>query len=279
MNPKALCSFLILFVLLHIEASAQPGKIKFRDRLGDTTQVVNTAPKAPKVPQPKALRSEWSVGLKLATDGYGLVFDYGRAFGSDKFGTHNSAKFFHNHIFQLEITERKHPKEIRSSNLVGSINIGQGSFILGKINNFYQAKLGYGQRRMIAGKPDPGTVSIHWTYLGGFSIGLLKPYYLDIIGKGMIKFTPENEQYYAMPHDIMGAGGIGKGWGELKLVPGLYAKSGLHFDYAHGRKNKMSVEVGVGTEYYFSKIQQVYGQDEKSLFFNLYGIIQFGRRN
>ena len=47
-----------------------------------------------------------------------------------------------------------------------------GNYIFGKINNFYALKLGYGYRRMIAGKPDPGTVSIHWIYSGGFSVGL-----------------------------------------------------------------------------------------------------------
>ncbi len=279
MNRKALYFFLVTFVLLSVGVYAQPAKIKFRDRLGDTTQLVNTAIKPPKIKQPKPLMSEWSAEIKLNTDGYGIVFDYARAFGSDEFGNNNSAKFFHNHLFQLEISERKHPKEIRSNNTLGGINIGQGSFILGKINNFYQAKVGYGQRRMIAGKPDPGTVSIHWVYLGGLSLGFLKPYYLDVAGKGLIKYSEENEQYYTFPGNVNGAGGIGKGWDDLSIVPGIHAKTGLHFDFATGRRGKMALEVGTSVEYYFSKIQQMFGQNERNMFFNLYAAIQFGKRS
>jgi len=279
MNRVVICNFVVLFVLFSLTAVAQPAKIKFRDRLGDTTQLVNTAVKPPKVKLPKALRNEWSIGLRLNTDGYGLLFDFGKAFGSEEFGNNNSAKFFHNHLFQFEISEKKHSKEIRTNNVIGGIALTPSSFIFGKINNFYQAKLGYGQRHMIAGKPDPGTVSIHWVYLGGISAGLLKPYYLNVQGEGLVKYSKENEQYYANPSAILGAGGFGKGWNELKVVPGLHAKTGLHFDFATGRKGKMALEVGANAEYYFSKIQQMYGQKDNNFFFNLYAAIQFGKRS
>jgi hypothetical protein len=69
-----------------------------------------------------------------------------------------------------------------------------------------------------------------------------------------------------------------KGFNEIKFVPGLHFKTGLHVDFATGRKSLMALELGVNGEYYTSKIQQMVGQDPKALFLNFYASLQFGKR-
>ncbi len=277
MKIKAKYIFAVLALVVPAFAWAQPSKIKFRDRLGDSTRLVNTAVKPPKIKGPRPLRGEFSGGVRIMTDGYGIFVDKGYLKGGDAFGQKNRDRLFHVRLLQFELSERKHPKEIRSSN--GSpFGFQQNSYILGKINNFYQFKLGYGRRQMIAGKPDPGTISIHWVYVGGFSAGLLKPYYLNLQSSGETKYSENDELAFISPNNIIGKAPFTKGFSEIKFVPGLYLRTGLHFDFATGRKGLMALEVGATGEYYTQKIPQMVGIDPKPYFFNMYASLQFGKR-
>lgn len=267
-----------LAVLLPAISRAQQPKIKFRDRLGDSTKLVNTAVKPPKVKGPKPLRGELSGGIRLSTDGYGIFVDKGWFRGGEDFGQSNRDRFYHVRLLQFELLERKHPKEIRSNGVLPGLSFQPSSYILGKINSFYAFKIGYGRRRLIAGKPDPGTISIHWTYLGGLSAGLLKPYYLNLRSSGDTKYADSLLRQFISPENITGKSSFGKGFNEIKVIPGIYVKTGLHFDFATGRKSVMALETGVNLEYYTSKIQQMVGQDPNALFFAFYASLQFGKR-
>lgn len=262
--------------MLPVCAWAQPSRIKFRDRLGDSTRLVNTAVKPPKVKGPKPFTGEFSAGLRLNTDGYGIVVDKGWVRGGEEFGQKNNNRFFHVRLLQFELIEHKHPKEIASSSLFSGIT--SGSYILGKINKFYAFKVGYGERRMIAGKPDPGNVAIHWVYLGGVSAGLVKPYYLQLLRQGDAKYSDSIVQDFVSPNNIAGKAPFTKGLNELKLIPGFHLKTGLHFDFATSRKMVLALELGAMGEYYTSKIEQMVGQDPRAMFLNFYATLQIGKR-
>jgi hypothetical protein len=268
---------LLLAVVFPLSTWAQQPKIKFRDRLGDTTRLVNTAIKPPKVKGPKALTGELSGGVRLNSDGYGIFVDKGWIRGGDSYGAVNRDKLFNVRLLQFELLERKHPKEIRSSSVAGG-SFSPSSYILGKINNFYAFKVGYGRRQLIAGKPDPGTFSIHWVYLGGFAAGLIKPYYLNLYSSGETKYSENIAKFFVSPNNIESRASFTKGFNEIKFVPGVHLKTGLHIDFATGRKSLMALEVGVNGEYYTNKIEQMVGQDPKALFLNFYASVQFGKR-
>jgi hypothetical protein len=160
-------------------------------------------------------------------------------------------------------------------------------FIFGKVNNFYALKLGYGIRKMIAGKPEPGTVSIHWVNLGGLSLGMEKPYYLDgyvsenntgFVVPATFKYTDDTKQSFLNEQYIRGSAGFQKGLNEIAFVPGLHAKSALHFDFSTVRRTAMAVETGIGVEYYTRDIKLMANQDSKPYFVNLFASFQFGRR-
>ena len=134
--------------------------------------------KKPRVRLPPPMERELSGGFGLTSTGWKAFVDYGQI-RSDE-GRYSDQ--FHNvRLYQLEFAEVKHPKETRVTSRQGS-NPGEGKtkpYIFGKINNFYTLNLSYGRRKMIAGKPEPKSVSIHWVYAGGLSLGMLKPYYLE----------------------------------------------------------------------------------------------------
>jgi len=278
MNLIAKYIFVLVLAFAPLSLLAQPGKMTYRNRLGDTAVLVNTAVKPPRVKGPPALAREFSGGIKFNSDGYGIFLDKGWLKGGEDFGSENKDKLFNVRLLEFELMERKHPKEKRTNSAPGFIGIQSNSYILGKVNNFYVAKLGYGNRRMIAGKPDPGCFSIHWVYLGGVSVGLVKPYYLRIYGEGDKKYVDSSDiETFINPNNIEGRSSFFKGFNELKVVPGLYFKTGLHFDFSSSRKTLWALEIGINGEAYTQKIQQMVLSDPKSMFLNFYAGLSFGK--
>ncbi len=84
-------------------------------------------------------------------------------------------------------------------------------------------------------------------YAGGLSLGLVKPYYVDVERESnqerlRIKFTdtlPQGDRYF-----IKGASGFTVGWSEVKLVPGIHAKAALRFDYGRFNETVTALEAG-----------------------------------
>jgi hypothetical protein len=265
-------------ILLPFRLLAQRSKINYRDRLGDSTVLVNTAVKPPKIKSPPGLTSEFSGGIKINSDGYGIFLDKGWLKGGDNYGQENKDKLFNVRVLEFELIERKDPKEKMSNNAPGIFSFGSNAYILGKINKFYAAKLGYGNRKLIAGKPESGTYSLHWVYLGGVSVALLKPYYLNIYGEGDVKYNDTAfDQRFISPNEIQGRASFFKGFNELKVVPGFYFKTALHLDFSNKRKTLWAMEVGINAEAYTQKIEQMVASDPKSYFVDLYAAFSFGK--
>src|SRR6185312_9592978 len=123
--------------------------------------------------RPKPITRELSFGPRLNSNGWGIFADLGKVLADDD---KHRDMFYNIKLFQFEFDEVKNPKEIKSNNIDQSTGQEQKTYIYGKINDFYTLKLGYGFRKLIAGKPDPGCVSLHWVGVGGLSVGILKPY-------------------------------------------------------------------------------------------------------
>ena len=250
-------------------------------------QTISSGTARPVVKRPKPITSELSGGFRLNTNGWSLFVDKGYV-RSDETKLRDQ---FHNiRLFQLELSEHKNPKEVKHSVTDQTPSGGTQQtkpFIFGKINNFYALKLGYGLRKMIAGKPEPGTVSIHWVMAGGLSLGMEKPYFLDgyiaqdNFGNRIhtnFKYTEETKESFLSAQYINGSAGFSKGLGEIQFVPGIHAKTALHFDFASSRKTVLAVEAGVSVEYYTRDIVIMANQDAKPLLANLFASFQFGRR-
>lgn len=240
----------------------------------DTSKTLRQVPK-PKVKRPKPISKELSGGIRLNTDGWSIFAERGVVKSEER----ESDLFYNLRFFSIEISEKKHPKEKRTTSGGGGPETSN-SYIFGKINNFYTVKLGYGSRRLIAGKPDPGTVSIHWVNSGGLSLGMLKPYYLTVSSGENIKYTDANRDEFLAGYNIAGSAGLSKGFGEMKVVPGLHFRTGLHFDFAprERKKSKLAIETGINGELYAKNIELMANQKAVPYFVNLYLSFQFGRR-
>ncbi len=200
-------------------------------------------------------------GIKLATDGYGLTYELGK-FKSPRKSI----------LYQIELSEKKHNKERKQGASVSQFQIN--SVIPGKLNNFYQLKLGVAQQRIIGGKSNKNGVAVSAIYGGGLTAGLLKPYYVDVKEGHRVTYDKIIDSAY-IP---LGASGFTVGWSELKFRPGAFAKAAMRFDYGRLNETVTAIEAGLTTEFYAQKVPQMLYNKEKQFFFSAYVSIMFGRR-
>jgi hypothetical protein len=211
-------------------------------------------------------RKHFAGGLKLTTDGYGGFLEIGRAQSVKK-----------SFLFQLDISERKHPKEEKQQNIYTG-----ASLIFGKINFFYPVKLGVQQQFLLGNKGNKNGVSVTANIGGGAIIGLLRPYLVNVQkpdgSYAYVGYNSPDSNLFLNPAVIANGPSFGTGWNKVKVTPGLYIKPALRFDY--GKYNEMisAIEVGLTGEFYSKKIEQVIHNEPKQYFVSAYVSIIFGRR-
>jgi hypothetical protein len=202
-------------------------------------------------------------GFKASTDGYGLSYEIGR-FKSNRV----------TNIFQFELNEKKHKQEKKLSTING---FEFNSIILYKLNNFYQFKVGMGQQRIIGGKGNKNGVAVAVVYAGGFSLGMLKPYLIDVDAGGK-RIRSQYPTVADSMYQPIGAAGFTTGWSDLSIKPGAHAKAAMRFDYGRFNETVTGIEVGVNAEFYAGKIPQMMYAEQKQFFFNGYITVLLGRR-
>lgn len=206
-------------------------------------------------------------GVQLRTNGYGLFYELGKA------KTRRKAN-----IYSAELTEIKDPKE--EKNITDFFSFGN-PYIFGKVNNFYQLKLGFGQQYLFGQKGNKNGVAVTGIYQGGISLGFLRPYYIQINDGSEtreIKYSVQDSADFLNQGIIQGGAGLGKGWGEMKLKPGLYAKTAMRFDWGHYNEIVSGIEIGLSVEAYTEKIPILILDKQRQFFFQGHLALVFGRR-
>ncbi len=225
---------------------------------------------------PKAIKREVSVGIRLNTDGWSIFSDIGKVKALDG---KRKDMFYKVRVLQVELSEKKDPREQKITALIAGKASGSPKYVYAKVNNFYGLKLGVGFMKLIAGKPDPGAVSMHWLNVIGGSLGMLKPYYINTLSNAeAIKYSPETGSSFLNQRGIEGSAGFSKGLSEMQFIPGGHFKTALHFDFSANRKNVIGAEAGVNVEYYSQAIALMANQPGKPYFVDMFVSFQFGRR-
>ena len=206
-------------------------------------------------------------GFELRTNGYGIFYELGKAKTRRR-----------TNIYVAELTEIKDPKEEKSATDIFSFG---NPYIFGKVNNFYQLKLGFGQQYLFGQKGNKNGVAVTGSFQGGIDLGLLRPYYIEVNdgnGNREIKYSAQDSSEFLNPQYIQGGAGLGKGWSEIKIKPGLYAKTALRFDLAHYNEVVTAVEIGLSVEAYTEKIPILILDKQKQFFLQGHIAFAFGRR-
>ena len=208
-------------------------------------------------------------GLQLRSNGYGMFYELGKMKTNRK-----------TNLYRIDITEIKHYKEEKVP--AGGVVFGN-PYIYGKVNNFYQLTLGFGQQYILGQKGNKNGVAVSLLYNAGLALGFLRPYYLEIqdpmVGQNRyIRYTQEDSALFLNNAVIIGGGGLSKGWGEIKVTPGAFGKFAFRFDYGRFNEVVSGIEVGISAEYYTKNMEVVLFQKEKQLYLQTYIAVLFGRR-
>jgi hypothetical protein len=213
-----------------------------------------------------SFRKQSAFGVELRTNGYGMFFELGRR---------KSARY--TNLYSIELTEIKHRKEEK----LGGDQFFSNSYVYGKQNNFYQAKLGFGEQYILGQKGNKNGVAVTASLSGGLDIGLLKPYYLDVQDSSgnnrSIKYA-DNNSLFLSNGNIIGGSGFTKGWNELKIKPGLFVKTALRFDFGRYNESMQALEIGVSVEGFAQKIPIMVDNDPKQIFVQMHIAFAFGGR-
>lgn len=265
--------FFVLICMGALTSYAQPKKIPYEDYIPDSVTIVNIYEEEDRVRYEKPLNSEFSMGFRLPTYGWGVFAEYGFLNRRKDTKRYEQDEIYNSRVLTLEIGEKMHPKEDRASMLVSFVS--PTNYTYGKINNFYTAKLMFSQRTMLSGKPERNSIAASWVFGGGFSLGMQKPYYLNIAELGEVRYS-----------DSLGRAFLGgqvlnrnymKGFGEMAFIPGIVIRNGFHFDFARNKRRKSALEIGATMEYYFDDVQILLTEDAQRFFLGAYLSYQFGK--
>jgi hypothetical protein len=210
-------------------------------------------------------KKHFAGGLKLVNDGSGLFFEYAKTQSTQK-----------SMLFQLEITERKHGKEEKLQNSYSPT----APVIYGKINFFYPVKLGFQEEFLLGNKGNRNGISISGNFGGGISLGLLRPYLVEVDKNGTYTFVGYNspDSNYFLNGPIVGGPSISEGWKQLSVVPGIYLKPSVRFDYGKYNELISAIEIGASAEYYTKNIPQMINIKQHRLFLSAFVSLVFGKR-
>lgn len=208
-------------------------------------------------------------GIELRTNGYGVFFEIGRR---------RSQRW--TNTYSIELSEIKHSKEEKTGG-----SFFTSPFVYGKINNFYQAKLGFGQQYIFGQKGNKNGVAVIGLAQAGFSMGMLKPYYISLSSTGeTIKYDDEPNTFLSYDPNNSAAG-FTKGWNEVKLKPGAYVKAALRFDIGRFNESVSAIEIGLSMDAYADKISimapvsdDIHSVGPQRFFFQGHIAFVFGRR-
>jgi hypothetical protein len=268
MLKYTLCALMLLISIAQCNAQAKKKPLKPQ---------VNKKPITRKVGKEIIRLKEVNFGVGMHSDGWGI--DVQRLKRNEESDDLDYSGFYCN------MAQVYHPREFKTTSKLQSPSKDNAppnqKYVFGKINTFIPVNIGYIKRKNISNKLEHYHVQLHVLYGGGLSLGLAKPYYLQIARNVGGVFLPIEEKYseananqFLNPQFIYGSSGFFKGWGELELYPGIQARSAVQFDYSLSPTSNLIIEVGAQLSAYINTVPILAGADNKAIFPNIYASIK-----
>jgi hypothetical protein len=211
-------------------------------------------------------RNERSFAGLLSSDGFGISYREAKR-----------VDFLNKRYFEIEAGTLKHPREYRISNPVYQT---PGTFIFGKLNSVFYFRGSYGHQHELFSKGDIGGIAIRYFISGGPVLAVYKPIFYKILKPvSQVEFHLVTEKFdpnIHQPMDIYSRASFTKGFNEIKVLPGLFAKGGFNFEYSKEDKVIHAIEVGAQLSGFPKKIPIMAADDNKSVFFSLFVSYRFG---
>jgi len=220
------------------------------------------------------------IGGKLNSDGWSGCMNYT-----------SRRSYTLNTFWQVSFSEIKHDKQTKQQGTSNYPQFGNPSpFVYGKINNVYTLQIGWGQEKLLLPAVIDGNISVGFRCNYGFSLAMLKPYYLKLVYQDFVgateidhmetqKYSQEDSAVFLKSGYILGGAGWSKGLNEISFVPGAYLE--LSFSIIPG-KSKAFVQVislGVNASYYEKPLAIMIDQSSNKFQANFFAGLLIGKRS
>ncbi len=211
-----------------------------------------------------------TINVGIHTQGFGVGFKLGRIKS-----IHTTSNW------EFEVVSLRSLKEIKTMN---ATEFFTRPFVYGKLNHVYVMRFGYGQSRLIFGKPYWGGVETRWKYEAGASLALQKPYYYYVVtyhpSSGAYQEITEEQTFdhHDQWVEIIGRAAFSKGLKEIKPSPGVHASFGMSFDFGTTRTRAQSLNLDAIVEYFPLGVSIMDSERNKPLFVTLMLSYNWGTR-
>ena len=209
-------------------------------------------------------RASNSFGLTFHTEGWGVSFKHQK---------HLSYKL--KRIYNFEFQSLKHPKQEK---IVSGFGDNTKGYFYGKINALTNLRMGLGQQRAFALKEVKKGVQLAWVYGGGVSLGFLKPIYVEVNNEDNQRVAVRYDPSIHTQGQIWGKGSMFNGLDEMEVVPGIYGKFALNFEYSPYDEKLKSMEVGVAVDLYYKEVPLMYNTYNNQYWITFYLMLEIGKK-
>ncbi len=205
---------------------------------------------------------------------YGIVF-HNLGLGLN-YRTGKRLSIFKTRMLEFEFVYMKSYKQVK---MVNPYVINSKRYVYGKSNDAFFIRAGMIWKKLLNRKPYWGGVEVRFTYGGGLSLGLAKPYYLyiikDVNGNGET-FTIVPEKHSNT--DIYGRAPFSKGFNEITVHPGIHLKAALNFEFGTNNTRIKSAEFGGALDILPAGMTIMYYESNQILFPTFYINVSLGKR-
>ena len=222
---------------------------------------------APQKKEIKASASSWGIGVNTNTNS-GLL------------GGFSFIKTFKNRSFiNIDFTNTKDYREFDSP-----FSYNGKTYVEGKLNYLLNLRPEYGRQWALLKQSSDGGTSLNGRLATGPTIGIQKPYFVDIVytdvtGKSIQKSVPmanalDNSYTKSI---ISGEGSFFSGFSEAKMVPGWHLKTALEFKFETLKQNYLALETGFIIDYFSQPVEILNQTTPRSVYTTGYVTFFFGK--
>lgn len=220
------------------------------------------------VPQKKEIKNSasWGVGINTNTNS-GLL-------GGFSFVYNLPNRSFVN----IDLTNTKDYQEFDSP-----YSFNGRTYVEGKLNYLINLRPSYGKHYLLLNQAQEGGTSLSGRISTGPTLGLLKPYYVDLsytdAGKNITTSVPMSEALnntYSKS-SINGEGSFFSGFSQSKIVPGWHVKTALEFKFETLKQSYLAVETGFILDFFSQPVEILNQTNPRSVYTTGYVTFFFGK--
>jgi hypothetical protein len=208
-------------------------------------------------------RNEKGFSLLANSNGFGFGYSYAKWINIHR-------KF----IYEGDINTVKHPKEKKTTFYYGD---SFKRYVYGKTNNAFNIRAGVGQQHVLYRKLDKNSIGVRYFYTGGVTTMFLKPIYYLVYDANMENYEWELFEKNTPFWYIIDRKPFFNAFNEIKVIPGLYFRTGFNFDFGKEDKVLNSLEFGITLDTYLNKVKIMETKNNPSFIPAVYIAYRWGK--